>query len=94
MAQHVAVEPAGEPAVGHDNHDKRVLDLVVRVRASGSESRDAYVAVRNEHLQMASPTAGVLHPLEARRILAAATISMVRVICFVEATELMRRSMS
>ena len=30
----------------------------------------------------------------ARRILAAATISMVRVICFVDATELIRRSMS
>ena len=30
----------------------------------------------------------------ARRIFAAATISMVRVICFVEATELIRRSMS
>ena len=31
---------------------------------------------------------------DARRIFAAATISMVRVICFVDVTELMRLSMS
>ena len=65
------------------------------VASSGSESSGAYFAVEMSISEMALAHGRALYTRsEARRILAAATISMVRVICFVEETELMRRSMS
>lgn len=87
MPQHVAVETAGKAAVRHNHDEQHVLHFVVLAQQRVIRATYTLVALANISTMDSEYGVAAATRSPARRIFAAATISMVRVICFVEETE-------